>query len=829
MSTLLRLIGRASFVSPLTYGRKVKKDQTIRVSDDVAPRLLALTNAGNPVFTTSGVGSPSFDFQNKSPQDGMIAGVVYKAPQKKIFIPGIEAPLPVGEASPETALLDDLTFRLKKNGKTYGNLYFVSNFTEFKAALAYLENAAYPGAIYTPPYMNVTEPFSVNMARVSIIGNNSVFDCSTLGAVEAMTFDFRVAATSGALIRTAKVGEYRGFRLAGPGKTVIGSKGVYVNTTTIGKSPRPKLDNVMVHGFHGGVTGKDSFFCMELHGVEIYGNAIGYWQLPGADSGENCSMFGGVMHHNDLNIFLEDSSSALNIHSASVNYAPQQAILRSGCKLSFLACHVEHRGGGGGSDPVHIIDGIPANNPSVPVAGIYDWMYLEGDTTQVNWIGGLFDINQSGGIGPYDWLHLINVKDPGCRVYISEVSATNTRNWADRLWTGQGRVFGGFKFRSSTNPSVCARATDRQLFNNARDMNMMTGANNQGFAASALGVQHSAWISQDTNNTIPSNRYTGTNGTLSLNWMEDSANTAAFTASAANSTTLSVTAKSAGTIIPGMRLLTGAAVAGTYIAEQLTSTESGGALGGTGTYRMTISQNIAGGTSMTAAQPVGGTTFNGYIVGEILTVTSAPSNSGKIVRGMILHAAGMADGVQISGPLGNFNGGVGTYLITVKQGTPIGSSASPVAMACVVPKAITFGKLTNTTASPGGRTRHTWVTPLHSRGPASVKVLAMNPTSGGIGGSAADAFLSLAYVCIQGTDANGLPQIVDRSPAFASVAISRTAANQWTDYTLGPWGVDSEPPEGFTHVELLLNMDAVSVIGGIKMAMRHDTVWASSN
>jgi len=78
---------------------------------------------------------------------------------------------------------------------------------------------------------------------------------------------------------------------------------------------------------------------------------------------------------------------------------------------------------------------------------------------------------------------------------------------------------------------------------------------------------------------------------------------AAFTGSIAT-TTLTVTAFTAGEFsLAAGQVLNGAGVtAGTYILAQLTSTEAGGALGGTGTYSVNASQSVAS-ESMTADSP----------------------------------------------------------------------------------------------------------------------------------------------------------------------------------------------------------------------------------
>lgn len=482
----------------------------------------------------------------------------------------------------------DTTGAMRIEGATQDSRFYPTTFAKFQAALAAAELVDYPVAIYLPPYLALTSPVTINMAKVSLIGDHSVIDASSLGGVPALTFDFLTSGgVTGFTARTAKVAEYRGFRLMGPGKDVAGSKGIFVNSSQ-SKSPRPRLDNVMVHAFEGGVTGQNQFFLLELHGCEIYDCKFGYWQIPGSDAGENCSIHGGVIHHNDCNIYLQEPSSGLNVFGTSLNYSYQQLITTAECHVSFFGCHQEFRGGTAGGDPVAILDGSGTDSRA-PVPGKDSWMHLEGDGTTVYMVGGIFDINTSGGVGPYLWHQLINVVSAGAKVYIDKVYATNFRNNSNRLWKGAGRVYPGFRYRSSVNPSICSRATDQQVDNALVDYTYNTAAAS-GVRASALGVQQNVFMSLDAGDTIPTARLTGTNGNISIatppegngsvtGYIGGSLGTVA-------SQLLTVTAVTT-RIVRGM-VLTGTGVtAGTYVVGQVTGTT-----GGTGTYVVSVSQAV---------------------------------------------------------------------------------------------------------------------------------------------------------------------------------------------------------------------------------------------
>lgn len=65
--------------------------------------------------------------------------------------------------------------------------------------------------------------------------------------------------------------------------------------------------------------------------------------------------------------------------------------------------------------------------------------------------------------------------------------------------------------------------------------------------------------------------------------------------------TLTVTVVASGTLSVGQTISGGSITAGTRIVKQLTSTESGGALGGKGTYQVSVSQTFASGAITGAA------------------------------------------------------------------------------------------------------------------------------------------------------------------------------------------------------------------------------------
>lgn len=114
---------------------------------------------------------------------------------------------------------------------------------------------------------------------------------------------------------------------------------------------------------------------------------------------------------------------------------------------------------------------------------------------------------------------------------------------------------------------------------------------------------------------------TSTASTLALN---------SFTTSSISGTTLTIGAVATGGAFVGQTISGGAIVPGTTILEQLTGTANGA-----GTYRVSISQNIAS-TTITgsgAMLTVGGTVTGYYAVGQTITGSGVTAGSTILARG----------------------------------------------------------------------------------------------------------------------------------------------------------------------------------------------------
>jgi len=142
---------------------------------------------------------------------------------------------------------------------------------------------------------------------------------------------------------------------------------------------------------------------------------------------------------------------------------------------------------------------------------------------------------------------------------------------------------------------------------------------------------------------------------------------AAATFSATGSITdnvLTVTAVGAGTLYGGAAFSGTGVATGTKIVQQLTSTESGGALGGRGTYAVNIPGQAVASTALSGTYgvlTVGGTVVAGFGTGQTISGTNV--------------VAGTAVWQQLTGT----TGAAGTYVVdnnTVVGSTAITSQAS---------------------------------------------------------------------------------------------------------------------------------------------------------
>lgn len=681
----------------------------------------------------------------------------------------------------------------------------------------------YPNATYT-----LVRTAFVDVYKVSIIGYNNVIDAS--GILVGMQFSYNSASTTGAEIRKSKTRRFEGFELKGPGKTVSGSKGIWVSSTgSTTNAPRPNFKNVFVQNFETILGGRDQFYLTDLHGFSGYNGTYGIWQEAGNDSGEMCSVFGGAFDLCACLIRLDDTSAEWVFTGLSWDYSRQLIITTNRARVTFNACHPENRGknlvsdnnnyilDGSGSDsraafqaldttvdgarfvitPISTQTGAitlnvggsgaiavkKSDGTTNPVSG--DWVngqpvelirdvanscykiattrsmgniqcvsnvagtttvtcdaiqtldcFIDagGDGTVITFVDGIFDVNGSGGGGPYAYHRLIAVRHAGAQVIFDRVYATNFLNSCDLLWDGPGRVVPGFLLRQGSNPSMMARLNYQSRTNLFPD---------SAFAlTNTLGKAQQWWIQTDTNDTIPTSRYTATNGSISV-------------------------------VTPPI-----------------------------------------GNATITASIAPSGNGLTG-----IMTVTAV--SSGVPVRGMVLSGTGVTANTTIIGQITGTTGSTGTYLVDISQTTASTTITGTVGKALKVTKAVT-------TTGATGRYRVSNFLRIPPDRRVSTKMLIMIPTTGGM--SAGNVFITAQFARIsEALDANGLPQVLETFTSFATVTVNTATYTKdtWQDQTWNAYGTFADCPPGANALLYQMNIDGVTTAADMYIAYPHGSLWGA--
>lgn len=242
------------------------------------------------------------------------------------------------------------------------------------------------------------------------------------------------------------------------------------------------------------------------------------------------------------------------------------------------------------------------------------WIDADGDGTLIKFKDCIVDINSSGGAGPYAYWRLVKARHAGTQVIFRDCYLINALNTADHFWDGNGRVVPGFVSRQASSPA------NINVYNHSTAYNLIPDS---AFSL-ALGAGQTWWIRLDTNSTIPTSRYTGTNGSIAI--ATPPIGNATVTGSIApggnaDLGVLTVTAVSSGTVVRGM-VLSGTGVTSCSIIGQLT-----GSTGSTGTYLVSVSQTAASTTitgTVAKAFQVTRSTTNTTTVGKLNISMVAP-------------------------------------------------------------------------------------------------------------------------------------------------------------------------------------------------------------
>jgi hypothetical protein len=341
----------------------------------------------------------------------------------------------------------------------------------------------------------ITSPLTFKPNRVHIIGADATFDCSE------MTGDYAVLlhATAADPSFDQKSRSISNITFAGPGMAVSGKAAIRLSGSVAGRSARPTFYNVNIHGFEVGIDLINYAYLTQFYSSAWRNCKIAIRQSSGIDAGENCYLVGCEISLCDLAFHLIDGSSEWFASGCSFDYIDQLLVaVGVPSRLHLTDCHIEPRGADDGSG-LYVLDGS-GTDPRAPVATKDSFIDIDGNGSFLKMSGGWFDINNSGGVGPYAYDHLVKVRNNNSFAMFRDVSMQNMANTSNKFWTGTGQciVTGA---QTQHTPAMPSRITDQTFGNVLRDGGLEDGAINDLW-----------YVSKDTA-TITS-RLTGTNITL---------------------------------------------------------------------------------------------------------------------------------------------------------------------------------------------------------------------------------------------------------------------------------------------------------------------------
>ncbi len=329
------------------------------------------------------------------------------------------------------------------------------------------------GVVELSPYVEYVYDSQItwNIAKVGLNGNMARINATAMSASTGpvITLDYVYPSPVGYQRYISQVHAIRDLIISGPGKTVAGNSAIYVNGTTTSNSlgVRPSLYNLFFDSFDVGLDGKDRFYLASLYSPNFYNCNIGIRQQAGTDAGENCSIFGGAFSQCNLKMHLLDGSSEWFLYGVSLDYSNQLCVMQgTPSRLELTNCHIEPRGSDAG-DGVYVIQGTGADARAA-VAGMDSFIDIDGNGSLFLMTGGWFDINNSGGAGPYSFDHLVKVRHLNSRATFRDVSMQNMANTANKFWTGIGKVVVS-NTHTQDAPSMPSRITDQAFGNALRD------------------------------------------------------------------------------------------------------------------------------------------------------------------------------------------------------------------------------------------------------------------------------------------------------------------------------------------------------------------------
>jgi len=404
-----------------------------------------------------------------------------------------------------------------------GGVLTVNDFSDFTRAISELHADPRGGVISLARDITLESPVSINTRRVGIRGNARRIQGGNITASnKAFSLYYDDADYNGTNRFDFAPFVIGGFTLVGPGPNNTqlnstpnwiadgnGNAAIWCDgqvAAPANKAIRPVLRDITLSGWDHAVDGNNVYFLGTFDNLTIYDVLVAYRHRAATDAGENCRVQGGLIQRARLAYLLEDSSAAFHVAHQSIDYGMQVCVLRPGdtgwARLILRDCHLETRGSQLSGDPgFFVISGTGTDTRAV-IPGRDSYIDVDGRAgSRVHLSGGSFDLNSSGGTpSPWEFDHLVNVRNKNTLVTFDAVDMQQLQNVADRLSVGSGRVVvrnTGLHFpQSVTLPSrINASALHNRIYGN-------------GTFDSAL-ENYNLSISRDTAEIT--NRLTGTN------------------------------------------------------------------------------------------------------------------------------------------------------------------------------------------------------------------------------------------------------------------------------------------------------------------------------
>lgn len=376
---------------------------------------------------------------------------------------------------------------------------------DLREAFASVASSSYSGngvSVELNPanYYELTEPTEVNIANVMMDAKGATIN--VLHSTDGLRLVHRRPTTTGINRHKMHKG-IQNLELVGPGKsagTALTSVAISTNADQLPLGIRPVLRGITVRGFDEAFEQRDGSYLAQLDGFAIYQTKVGIRQKAGNDSGEMCMVRGIVMDAVDLQLWMEDNSSEWHFYGGSFDYSRQLLVATGGpSRLHFFGNHQEPRGAELGSDPGnYVILGNGSDSRAI-VPGRDTYIDVDGNGTHVVFHGGWFDANDAGGLAPYAWEQLVNVRHKNSRVHFESFSLQNCVNTSNKIWTGPGQVTFS-KTHTQDAPGLPTRQTDMAHGNMLFDGEF------------ASGVRDPIYITRDT--AAITSRLTGANLSL---------------------------------------------------------------------------------------------------------------------------------------------------------------------------------------------------------------------------------------------------------------------------------------------------------------------------